>query len=169
MYARYFGRFGRFAYEFCKKKNCFLTRAFRHEPRIRPRIVLARSTHAHLYIICTRVAGFATKVVRDDVFSWKCRSSTGVGGGLRAPVVVVVVAACRRSRLSDRFRRADGPVHVGDQQHLDGMAHEQQDDRQQSGHGAVAAVAVLHGRRVFACNHITRDGRNGTIESLRRT
>jgi len=31
------------------------------------------------------------------------------------------------------------------------MTHEQQENWQQPGHGAVAAVAVLHGRRVFTC------------------
>lgn len=60
------------------------------------------------------------------------------------------------SRSSERFDDAGRHVHVGHQQYLDGMAHEQQENRQQSGHGAVAAVPVLHGRRVLTCsNNIT--------------
>lgn len=55
------------------------------------------------------------------------------------------------SRSSGKFDDTRWHVHVGDQQHLNGMTHEQQENWQQSGHGTVAAVAVLHGRRVFTC------------------
>lgn len=58
---------------------------------------------------------------------------------------------CVRSRSSGEFDDAGWHVHVGDQQHLNGMAHEQQKNRQQPGHRTVAAVAVLHGRRMFTC------------------
>lgn len=63
----------------------------------------------------------------------------------------MILIVCVRSRSSGQFDDTGRHVHVGDQQHLNGMAHEQQENRQQSGHRTVAAVAVLHCRRVFTC------------------
>jgi hypothetical protein len=66
-------------------------------------------------------------------------------------LLIMISVVCARSHSSGQFDDARRHVHVGDQQHLNGMAHEQQENWQQPGHGAVAAVAVLHGSRVFTC------------------